>query len=354
MFHQWTLSLFRPWEVRNNLPVYFIILYRIVSYCIFCLTFLHKHLKNIQREDLFKEFHHGDGQQLWWPPKILMNKFKMTLEFPEMWMTQRASVVLVLKIATKGKTFCCVPSSTFPAIYYVSLTIPAFPFLPAATMTSGMKRIVLEFSSITVTYYLLENEFFPKMVFLSHDHHPNLFSLDDTGFLLMKVTTLDSKEGKRSSPPPPHQCVPSLHNWLRALNSFTFLLFPHPVSTTDFQSDFHLLRRLFVDTLVWNVIIHTHDTFNNLALKPATFNDMKSHLDPPCWNFTAAIPVNADILSDGYFLFTKLSFILSLLASGLSFILSLFFHWPHSVLMGRHFRDACISPRYCLPSCTSL
>lgn len=65
-------------------------------------------------------------------------------------------------------------------------------------MTCGMKRIVLESSSITVTYYLLENEFLPKMVFLSHDHHPNLLSLDDTSFLLMKVTTLESKEGKHS------------------------------------------------------------------------------------------------------------------------------------------------------------
>lgn len=63
------LSLCSDLRGRNDLPVYRIVSYRIVwyrivSYCIFCLTFLHKHLKNIQREDLFKEFHRGDGQQL--------------------------------------------------------------------------------------------------------------------------------------------------------------------------------------------------------------------------------------------------------------------------------------------------
>lgn len=74
-----------------------------------------------------------------------------------------------------------------------------------------------------------------------------------------------------------------------------------------------------MDTLIWNVSIHTHNTLNNLASKQLTsFNEVKSHLDPPCWSFTAAIPVNADILSDGYLLCTKLSFILRPLASSLS------------------------------------
>lgn len=73
------------------------------------------------------------------------------------------------------------------------------------------KTNVIENSS-TVTYYFLENEFLPRMFLPSHDNYTILFSPDNTSFLLMQTTSLESKEEKHSSscsaPPtlsfPPH------------------------------------------------------------------------------------------------------------------------------------------------------
>lgn len=211
----------------------------------------------------------------------------------------------------------CVPSRTFLAIYYVSLTIPALPLLPAATMTGGMKRIA---SFLIVTYYLLENECLPRMAFPSHDHYPNLFSLDHTSSLLMKATPLDSKEGKTHPPHPTPPLCPFLYTIDYELFTVSlFCFFPILLLLLTSSMTFTLFIDFLWTLFFWNAIIHIHDTFNNLAsLSPATFNEVNSHLDPPYWNFIMAIPVNANILSDGYFLFIKLSFILIPLASSLS------------------------------------
>lgn len=122
--------------------------------------------------------------------------------------SEEPQLCLFKKLPPRGKLFTVsLPEPSL--LYHVSLTILAFFILPASTMTSGMKKIVIEASSIIVRYYLLKSEFLPRTVSLSYDHYPKLFSLGGTSFLLMKVTLLESKEEKHSSPPPPHHSVSS-------------------------------------------------------------------------------------------------------------------------------------------------
>lgn len=113
----------------------------------------------------------------------------------------------------------------------VSLTVSSHsscPFSTCSTVTSGWKRkIVIETSSIIVTYHFLDRGFLLRMGFPSHDYHTILFRLViPDSFSCLPHLWNPRKRSALSLPP---------RNWPWALHRFTSLLFIHPVSMVSWR-----------------------------------------------------------------------------------------------------------------------
>ena len=187
------------------------------------------------------------------------------------------------------------------------------------------------------------------MIFHSHDHYQNLFTLDDTNFLLMEGNSSGIKERKALIP---YLSLP--------LHSFTFLLFPHPVSMVYWLSTWPLSCS---QTSFGPHFLECHHSYS--------WHFQQFCLTTTCYLQWAEITSGPTLL-----LGTSPALFPWMLTSSVHLTLLPFsVHWPpafHSllilsltpfwlfwflsipVLMRMHFRDACNSPRYCLPFYTLL
>lgn len=147
------------------------------------------------------------------------------------------------------------------------------------------------------------------MVFPSPDHYTNLFSPDNTSFLL-QATPLASKEKKHSFPHPVPHSASSSTRLTASSQRFLFSAL-YPVSLVyGPPAQLFLAHGLPLGLIFLNVNIHIHDTFTHLAFQ---------HLDPPYYlECSCCQSPECLVLSDDYIRFASLSSVLSPLASRLS------------------------------------